>query len=256
MTRSSTASAARPPMWPVGSRCATTGGLQSRSVHFLGSIGWPGIADDAAFLGEPETNGALSAGSAPSRSSACGPSCTTPSTGSARPWPASSIATTPRGRSAGTATWTPRRHIRQLERQKRHDLGATSVQATGAPFTASDDQAAGVLVVAPAALLHPVVPQPDGTVLYELVTGHPGSWYSWPTSRTAWTHGRGAADPQAVAWVRCRSRRACMDGRLPAAVSAVDSGRGCGRRFAPVEWLDRVSWRSAYPSSLQRSHPR
>jgi hypothetical protein len=30
-----------------------------------------------------------------------------------------------------------------------------------------------VLVVAPAALLHPVVPQPDGTVLYELVTGHP-----------------------------------------------------------------------------------
>jgi hypothetical protein len=30
-----------------------------------------------------------------------------------------------------------------------------------------------VLVVAPAALLHPAVPQPDGTVLYELVTGHP-----------------------------------------------------------------------------------
>jgi hypothetical protein len=30
-----------------------------------------------------------------------------------------------------------------------------------------------VLVVAPAALLHPVVPQPDGTVLYELLTGHP-----------------------------------------------------------------------------------
>jgi hypothetical protein len=36
-----------------------------------------------------------------------------------------------------------------------------------------DDQAAGVLVVAPAALLHPGVPQTDGTVLYELVTGHP-----------------------------------------------------------------------------------
>jgi hypothetical protein len=32
---------------------------------------------------------------------------------------------------------------------------------------------AGVLVVAPAALLHPVVPQPDGVLLYELVTGHP-----------------------------------------------------------------------------------
>jgi hypothetical protein len=50
---------------------------------------------------------------------------------------------------------------------------------------ADNTQAAGVLVVAPAALLHPVVPQPDGTVLYELVTGHPDrpptSWCSWPT---------------------------------------------------------------------------
>jgi hypothetical protein len=38
---------------------------------------------------------------------------------------------------------------------------------------AGDAEAAGVLVVAPAVLLHPVVPQPDGTVLFELVTGHP-----------------------------------------------------------------------------------
>jgi hypothetical protein len=38
---------------------------------------------------------------------------------------------------------------------------------------AGDAEAGGVLVVAPAALLHPGVPQPDGTVLYELVTGHP-----------------------------------------------------------------------------------
>jgi hypothetical protein len=30
-----------------------------------------------------------------------------------------------------------------------------------------------VLVVAPASLLHPCVPQPDGMLLYELVTGHP-----------------------------------------------------------------------------------
>jgi hypothetical protein len=36
-----------------------------------------------------------------------------------------------------------------------------------------DAEAAGVLVVAPAALLHPLVRQPDGAVLYELVTGHP-----------------------------------------------------------------------------------
>jgi putative transposase len=32
-------------------------GPQDRSAHFLGSLGWLGIADDAAFLGEPETNG-------------------------------------------------------------------------------------------------------------------------------------------------------------------------------------------------------
>jgi hypothetical protein len=36
-----------------------------------------------------------------------------------------------------------------------------------------DDEKAGVLVVAPAVLLHPAVPQPDGAVLYELLTGHP-----------------------------------------------------------------------------------
>jgi hypothetical protein len=38
---------------------------------------------------------------------------------------------------------------------------------------AGDAEAGGVLAVAPAALLHPGVPQPDGTVLYELLTGHP-----------------------------------------------------------------------------------
>jgi putative transposase len=32
-------------------------GPQYRSGHFLGSIAWLGITDDAAFLGEPETNG-------------------------------------------------------------------------------------------------------------------------------------------------------------------------------------------------------
>jgi hypothetical protein len=38
---------------------------------------------------------------------------------------------------------------------------------------AGDAEQGSVLVVAPAALLHPHVPQPDGTILYELVTGHP-----------------------------------------------------------------------------------
>jgi hypothetical protein len=36
-----------------------------------------------------------------------------------------------------------------------------------------DQHAGTVLVVAPASLRHPCIPQPDGTLLYELVTGHP-----------------------------------------------------------------------------------
>jgi putative transposase len=72
-------------------------GPQYRSAHFLGSIGWLGITDDAAFLGEPETNGCAERWIRTSKSSACGSSCTTPSTSCAKPSAASSTATTPRG---------------------------------------------------------------------------------------------------------------------------------------------------------------
>ena len=41
------------------------------------------------------------------------------------------------------------------------------------PLTELASEPGSVLVVAPAALLHQEVPQPDGQVLYELVTGHP-----------------------------------------------------------------------------------
>jgi len=68
-----------------------------------------------------------------------------------------------------------------------------------------------VLVVAPAALLHPCVLQPDGTVLYELVTGHPDRMpgelvfvadltvelRAWPTD----TWAKVGIDPQAAARV-------------------------------------------------------
>jgi hypothetical protein len=74
---------------------------------------------------------------------------------------------------------------------------------------ADDAEAAGVLVVAPAALLHPAVPQPDGTVLSELVTGHPDreahelvfladltvELRAWPTDSWA----KVGVDPQAIA---------------------------------------------------------
>jgi hypothetical protein len=74
---------------------------------------------------------------------------------------------------------------------------------------ADDAQAAGVLVVAPAALLDPAVPQPCGTLLYELVTGHPDrtpqqlvfiadlavELRAWPAD----TWGKVGIDPQATA---------------------------------------------------------
>ena len=74
---------------------------------------------------------------------------------------------------------------------------------------ADHGQVAAVLVVAPAALLHPVVPQPDGAVLYQLVTGHsdrmPGQLVfladltlelrAWPTD----TWAKVGIDPQAAA---------------------------------------------------------
>jgi len=41
------------------------------------------------------------------------------------------------------------------------------------PPPAGEPEAGTVLVVALAALLHPRVPQPDGSLVYELLTGHP-----------------------------------------------------------------------------------
>jgi hypothetical protein len=74
---------------------------------------------------------------------------------------------------------------------------------------ADGTEAAGVLVVAPAALLHPVVPQPAGTVLYELLTGHPDRAAhelaflpDLTVELRAWPHGTWATlgvDAQAVA---------------------------------------------------------
>jgi hypothetical protein len=41
------------------------------------------------------------------------------------------------------------------------------------PGSAGELEAGTVLVVAPAALLHPRIPQPAGSLVYELLTGHP-----------------------------------------------------------------------------------
>jgi hypothetical protein len=41
------------------------------------------------------------------------------------------------------------------------------------PGPVGEPEAGTILVVAPAALLHPAVPQPAGSLMYELLTGHP-----------------------------------------------------------------------------------
>ena len=41
------------------------------------------------------------------------------------------------------------------------------------PGPAGEPEAGTILIVAPAALLHPRVPQPDGSLVYGLLTGHP-----------------------------------------------------------------------------------
>jgi hypothetical protein len=41
------------------------------------------------------------------------------------------------------------------------------------PGPAGEPEAGTILIVAPAALLHPAVPQPAGSLVYELLTGHP-----------------------------------------------------------------------------------
>jgi hypothetical protein len=76
-------------------------------------------------------------------------------------------------------------------------------------FAGDRNQAPGVLVVSPAGLLHPAVPQPDGMLLYELVTGHPDRapqelvfLADLTVELRAWPHGSWArlgVDPQAAA---------------------------------------------------------
>jgi hypothetical protein len=41
------------------------------------------------------------------------------------------------------------------------------------PGSAGEPEAGTILIVAPAALLHPRVSQPEGSLVYELLTGHP-----------------------------------------------------------------------------------
>jgi hypothetical protein len=99
---------------------------------------------------------------------------------------------------------------------------------------ADETEAPGVLVVMPAVLLHPAVPQPDGTLLYELVTGHPDrtphalvfladltvQLRAWPAD----TWAKVGVDPQAAAGaVVAGWRRGDLAGRRLGGLSALEA---------------------------------
>jgi hypothetical protein len=78
------------------------------------------------------------------------------------------------------------------------------------PGPAGEPEAGTVLIVGPSTLLHPGVPQPDGSLIYELLTGHPqretgelvfvadltGELGAWPLDLDTWA--KLAVDPDQV----------------------------------------------------------
>jgi hypothetical protein len=99
---------------------------------------------------------------------------------------------------------------------------------------ADGTEAAGVLIVGPAVLLDPAVPQPDGTLLYELLTGHPDrtphelvfladltvQLRAWPAD----TWSKVGVDPQAAAAaVIAGWRRGDLPGRRLGGLSAQEA---------------------------------
>jgi hypothetical protein len=83
------------------------------------------------------------------------------------------------------------------------------------PPPAGEPEAGTVLIIAPAALLHPRVPQPAGSLVYQLFTGHPerepgelvfvadltGELRAWP--QDTWAHLGVDPDQVAEAVVSC-----------------------------------------------------
>jgi hypothetical protein len=110
------------------------------------------------------------------------------------------------------------------------------------PGPAGEPEAGTVLIVTPAALLHPDVPQPAGSLVYELLTGYWGSrpsctsgrpailhvgskicTTSSATRRSCWWHGAGSGATRVRAPLVWTARRL-----------ATSSGSVVRRRFSPT----------------------
>ena len=106
-------------------------GPQYRSGHFLGSIAWLGIADDAAFLGEPETNGCAERWIRTLKEQ-CLWAELRDTVDELRQAVATFVTTYDSGWSAGSATQPRRRPTRPPRRPRRHDqIEAEAVQPSG-----------------------------------------------------------------------------------------------------------------------------
>jgi hypothetical protein len=121
----------------------------------------------------------------------------------------------------------------------------------------------GVLIVAPRALLHPSVPQPAGSLLYELVTGHPDrqshelvfpadlavELRAWPRERWA---ARGVDLEQlAAAVVSCWQRGDTLGLELP--LNTSEEARAVTR---PAMTLARAALRARLARQVAHAHRR
>jgi hypothetical protein len=107
-------------------------GPQYRSAHFLSSTSWLGIADDAAFLGEPETNGCAERWIRTLKEQCLWAQLHDTVDKLRQAVSTSWRPTTPSGWSDGSATAPRRRPTRTPPRPQRHDqIDDQAVQPTG-----------------------------------------------------------------------------------------------------------------------------
>ena len=109
------------------------------------------------------------------------------------------------------------------------------------PGPAGEPEAGTILIIAPATLLHPRIPQPAGSLVYQLLTGHPEreagelvfvadltcELRAWPTD----TWAKVGVDPQATA-------RAVIGGWERGDLPGLQLGGGRPPR-RPWRWSDR-----------------
>jgi hypothetical protein len=145
---------------------------------------------------------------------------------------------------------------------ERLDPGRVADCYLALPFPTQDGPG-GVLVVAPRWLLHPAVPQPAGSLLYELATGHPDrgpgelvfpadlaeELRAWPPDTSAPLSAELA--PVAAAVVGCWQRGDLLGLDLP-----LEPGQDAGALTRPAMTLARAALRARLAGQVARARRR